>query len=833
MHLVQIVLRANRITLACLTLLFATARPGIAAADLSTTARFSIPPQALSTAVVQFTEQSGVQVTSAAELMRGRRSAGVTGSYPATEALVHLLAGTRLGFDIVDRNTAVITSKDRAPAAPSPATVPDNAATRDSAARSEPSSAVEEIVVTASKRSERLIDVPQSVSVLSVDALAKSGATQFRDFADSVPGLSYQSSGPGFTQITLRGVTAGSDAGATVGVYIDDVPIGSSTTFARGGQTTLDAGLFDLERIEVLKGPQGTLYGATSVGGLLKYVAKTPDTSGVSGSLQTGFAGTENGDPTYNLAGMINAPLGSDKVALRASGFFTRDGGYIDNVTLGQQNINGSKIYGGRADLLIAPTDALKVRLTGFAQDIESEGFPYADFNLRGAPLTQSLESSRPVAEPFENRFRLASASVSYDTDLLSLASISSYQTTQTNFDLFTASTTASLRPSGVATATLVDDSGTDKLTQELRLASKGTAVLEWLVGGFYTHETSHFNQDLKLTDLAGQPLANTFLVILIPSKYEEYAAFGDLTWHFTEKFDVTGGMRYAHNSTEFAQTGTGSLARSAVTTQSDDDVVTYLANARYHFAERAVGYVRFATGYRPGGPNVLTLNPTTGLPNGPATFEADTLDSYEAGFRFQSNEDRFGLELSAYYIDWNNLIYNVSIGGFASRGNAPDGARVNGAELALYMRPVRGLKVESTVAFQDAKMNEAVPTGLRAAKGERLPSVPRFTAALNADYRASGGWQPNVGATVSYVDARNASYDASTSIPQYRLPSYTAVDLRTGLAFGAVDAQLYVRNLFDERGQIMTRFSSPVAGPITVSMLQPRTVGLNLLMHF
>jgi outer membrane receptor protein involved in Fe transport len=229
----------------------------------------------------------------------------------------------------------------------------------------------------------------------------------------------------------------------------------------------------------------------------------------------------------------------------------------------------------------------------------------------------------------------------------------------------------------------------------------------------------------------------------------------------------------------------------------------------------------------------VLTINPTSGLPNGPATFEADTLDSYEAGFKFQSDEDRFGLDLSAYHIDWNNLIYNVTIGGFASRGNAPDGARVNGSELALYVRPVRGLRVESAVAFQDARMNEAVPTGLKAAKDERLPSVPRLTAALSSDYRADGGWQPTVGATVSYVDARTASYNASTSIPQYHLPPYTSVDLRAGLTFGSVNAQLYVRNLFDERGQLMTRFTSPLAGPMTVSILQPRTIGLNLLMQF
>jgi iron complex outermembrane recepter protein len=377
----------------------------------------------------------------------------------------------------------------------------------------------------------------------------------------------------------------------------------------------------------------------------------------------------------------------------------------------------------------------------------------------------------------------------------------------------------------------LPQDLNTKKFTQEVRLASSGTKPLEWLLGGFYTHEISQNMQAFALRDLAGQPAPNILYTFSSPSFYEEYAGFGDLTYHLTSRFDVSGGVRYAHNRQSFTQFGSGLLIGSAPTRRSTEHVFTYLANARYHFSDHATGYLRFATGYRPGGPNFVANDPTTGLPVAPPTFEADRLKSYEAGVKAETADRAFGFDLAGYYIDWSNIQINAVRGGFGVIANAPGGATVRGAELSLTGHPTRALIVTGAFAYQDAHLSEADPD-LGGAKGERLPNVPRFTAALNTDYDLPGGsLRPTVGASLRYVSDRMAGFDHSASVAQYRLPAYVAVDLRTGISLGPVSTlQLYLHNLFDARGQLAA-FNN--TGPGRVSILQPRTVGLTAATHF
>jgi outer membrane receptor protein involved in Fe transport len=254
------------------------------------------------------------------------------------------------------------------------------------------------------KRQERLIDVPQSVSVLSSDIISRMGAQQFRDYADTIPGLNFTTSGAGYTQITMRGVSLG-DRVATVAVYIDDIP-----TAAVGNLGTLDLGLFDVDRIEVLRGPQGTLYGASAMGGLVKYVTKGPDVTQFAGQAQLGVSSTKDGEAGYTGAGAVNIPLVDEKIALRASGFFTRDPGYIDNLLIGRKDVNGADIYGGRLDLLLMPTEALSVRLAAFMQNIERDGVNAADYTSDRQPVDGSFDKARAVAEPFATKSRLVSS---------------------------------------------------------------------------------------------------------------------------------------------------------------------------------------------------------------------------------------------------------------------------------------------------------------------------------------------------------------------------------------------------------------------------------------
>jgi iron complex outermembrane receptor protein len=365
-----------------------------------------------------------------------------------------------------------------------------------------------------------------------------------------------------------------------------------------------------------------------------------------------------------------------------------------------------------------------------------------------------------------------------------------------------------------------------------VRLASASGQPLEWVVGGFYTREDFTGGQVLLSLDLAGQPLANNLYVYRLPSLYQEYAGFGTVTWHFTDKFDVSGGLRYAHNSQEKQVIGTGTIGSSLndPLRKSDDDVLTYLANARYHFNDRVTAYVRYATGYKAGGPNAVVIDAATGEVLSPDTLQAETLDSYEIGIKGHTAERLFSFDAAAFYTNWEDIQVSTTRGtpGVGVYLNTP-GARVRGGELTLALRPLQALTLAGAFAYTDAQLTEPAPD-LRGVKGERLPNVPRFTAAVSADYAFASSLQPTLGLSMRHVSDRMASYNANTSNRQYRLPDYEALDLRAGLVLGAVDVQLYVRNLLDERGQLS---AYTFQGFPQVAILQPRTFGLNLTTRF
>lgn len=779
-------------------------------------------------AIQEFGAQSALQILASAEQLQGKQLQKVSGKLSTDAGLTALLKGTGLTHRYVGNRTVALVMV-QTPEVP----------TADDRSQNQTSSIaqLEEIVVTAQKREERLIDVPQSVSVLTAKDLNKLGATQFRDFANTVPGLSFTTVGAGFSQITLRGVTAGLDIGHTVGTYTDDVPIGFTSASTLISLIAPDQGLFDIDRIEVLRGPQGTLYGASTLGGLVKYVSKRPDLENLEGELRSGLSDTRGGDINYIGSFAVNVPIIANELAVRASVFESHDGGYVDNVALGENDVNQSDVYGGRIDLLYAPSDALSVRLNGFVQNISRDGQATADYTLAGQPLYGELGQSRAFRENYDQQFRLASATVTYDFGPAALTSVSAYQSQQTQFMVDISGQflpILALCPpfcltsySGVG---YPNSQSAHKFTQELRLASTGHDRVEWLAGAFYTDESSNNNADIITLDLAGQLVPNDLFKDFYPFSYKEYAAFGDLTYHFTDRFDVQGGVRFARNEQAFTQNGSGILIGSNPTRTSEDDATTYLAVARYHFKPNSTGYIRYATGYRPGGPNTVASDPLTGEPVAPATFEPDHLKSYEVGYKAETDDRRLSIDVAGYYIQWDDIHILAAVNGIGITANAPGGATIRGSELSLTLRPNDALVFTGAFAYQNAKL-AAADENLGAADGERLPNVPKFTAALNGDYQtAVVGWQPTFGATVRYVGERWASWNNNTTYPQYFLPSYTALDLRAGVTINSVDVQLYAHNLLDERAQLSADTSR---GPAQASLMQPRTLGINATLRF
>src|SRR3569623_112954 len=389
-----------------------------------------------------------------------------------------------------------------------------------------------EVVVTAQKRSQTLIDVAQSVSVVSGATLEQQGATNFTDYLKNVPSLQLVQGTPGEGRLVLRGVNTGGVA-STVAVYMDETPFGSSTGLANGAELAGDFDTFDIARIEVLRGPQGTLYGASSLGGLLKFVTNEPSTSGFAGKAMGGVEFTDGGDVSYRGAGMINLPLG-DTLAFRASGSYRKQGGYIDSVGIAgsshASNINDFQSYGGRASLSWNPVANLHVRLSALLQNlyVDAPSFVEADpATLK--PLYGGLTQGEYVPTYSNVRYRLYNATLGYDLGPATLTSAPSYGQQLQSFRAdYTANLGAALGGPYVYFDQLTESR---KWTQELRLASNGGAVLEWLVGGYYTHEAARIFQNLKLavpgTPGTLKPLSSPALAVYnLDSRYEEIAGF-------------------------------------------------------------------------------------------------------------------------------------------------------------------------------------------------------------------------------------------------------------------------------------------------------------------
>ena len=700
---------------------------------------------------------------------------------------------------------------------------------------------LEEIVVTAQKQEQKLSETPLSVTALSSTDLKALGATQFRDFANTVPGLGFTSEGVGSTQINLRGITSGGSVSPTVGIYVDEVPYGSSTAFAGAAGLALDVGLFDLNRVEVLRGPQGTLYGASTMGGLLKYVTASPDLQKFGGKARAGLSTTEDGDINYDVASAVNLPFGSDKAAARLSGFYSHDGGYVDSLGLDEEDVNQSDVYGGRADLLLQPTDALSIRLNAFMQRIDRDGTSQVAYDIAtGNPLDGDLEQQTILPQGFEQEFDLYSGTLVYDFGPAELTSVTSYQefTNDSTLDaspLYVPLLNAVLpRPPFPTWGATGVDYGitTDKFTQELRLAGAG-ATFDWLIGGFYTDEDSDQSQVINSFAPDGSPLDINVATVGLPSTYEETAGFGTVTWHATSKLDVAGGLRYSRNEQTYVQEGTGLLVGPSPKATSSESVSTYLANLRYLASDNLMTYARYATGYRPGGPNFLGSDPVTGQPLGNPAFESDELQSYEAGLKAITDDRRYSADIALYLINWDNMQVGAARNGIGVVANAGT-ARSTGAEFTLTALPVPELTLLGTFAWTHAKLTEDAPD-LGGRDGDPLPDTPDLAFTVSGDY-SFGVLEHTgtVGALLRYVGDRVSGFEASAGSPQYRLPEYTTMDLRGSVAIGPANLRLYVRNLFNERGQLSAGTAlTQLGGPAMVSILQPRTYGVSVDVDF
>lgn len=716
-----------------------------------------------------------------------------------------------------------------------------------------------EIVVTSLKREVRLQDAPASITSISDDTLRAANLDSANDLARAVPSLTITDAGPGQRRITLRGIRSAGDA--QVGIYYDETPVaGPPGTTSDPGGSQSDFKLFDLERVEALRGPQGTLYGAGAVGGTIRLVTRKPDFE-FGGRIDFGAITTEGGGEGYQINAAVNVPIVKDVLAVRGVYFRRQNDGWVDNPGLGLTGINSERSDGGRILVRFIPASWLTI--DGAAHFLYTEGGAST-----WSPSAGKYNAVNASQVPYEDKQRLYSLSARAELGFADLVATTSYQdrdtlVTRDPTPLFNSFRTASGCATHFTAATCATSAGfaaynsyVDSLTpviyyqpqsvtdwtSELRLQSNNSSWFQWTVGGFYEDRDAKVLSEARRTNasdgsqvVGATPLLQRHVVDHLKQK----AAFGEIAVTPVEGLTVTGGLRYySYDKTVGGDTTIGlDILRTRVTPwalyKTKNTGWLYKANVSWKATDNVLVYGQVATGYRPGG-----VNQVLGLAQALA-YRPDKLTTYEGGIKTSFGGDALILNLGGYITDWSDMQVSINSGSFVYLGNA-GAARIKGVEAEATLNPTRGLTFTVNAAFTDAKLTQdQVPDGVTplattARKGDKIPFIAPQTISFAGQYEwalGSGGWSALLRGDLGYVGGSRADFRPNAS--GYRkVGDYTLANARVGVKNDRYGIYFYVNNL----GNKIARQSAgnTLGGTTeTVTTLPPRTYGINLTGSF
>jgi len=735
-----------------------------------------------------------------------------------------------------------------------------------SAYAAEDDATVEELVVTARKRDEQLIDVPFSVAAQSEQVMRNRGVTNVEELSRTVASFTVQNLGPGQSQVAIRGISAGQivrdqpGVKEQVGVYLDESVISLSLF-------TPDLDLFDLNRVEVLRGPQGTLFGSGSLSGTVRYITNQPDTDAFEGVIEATASKVQGGDVGWDLKGAINVPL-NDQMALRVTAYNTQYAGFIDAVQPDgsvKHDVNDGYRRGVRAALLIKPTENLEITPRILYQKIDVDGFNRVDiYNILGNQFTTTrprvqlggLKQYTQLKEKFEDEFFLADLTLQYDMEGLRFTSISSFTDREVLVLRDATALTGSITggsiglPPAVYTidSPLADTTDLQTFTQEVRLSSTGEGPLQWVVGGFYSHIDRDYAQDLFVNGfsrISGIPSASDvaptdhLYYSTVPYKQKQYSIFGEATYSVTDRLDVTAGLRWADYKETRTLTFDGIFADKtiAVPGKTSADAWAPRVIVAYEATDDITLNAQVSKGFRLGGIND-PLNRPLCTPADFATFGAlsqpsfknETVWNYEAGMKARFGGGAGSVTLAGFYADIKNLQATIDAGSCSSRIIANvDSAKSAGFDAEFAYRFSDNFDIAVAGSYNDAKLTSDLDDaagnpiqGLR--DGNRLPTVPKFQASVVFGYERemSDGLEAFSNLTLQHVGKRYTQVSdqennprtvatfpnvggstAATLIFPLELPSYEIVNLRVGVRGDGFEVAAFVNNLGDERAKL------------------------------
>ena len=726
-----------------------------------------------------------------------------------------------------------------------------------SASTTEDEARQERVIVTATRREQSLQDVPLAVTAWQQEALSEKGSVSYDGLARETPGIVLNQPTANFNTITTRGIATngyGANLQAATAIYINELPISSN-----GNSTILDPTLYDVERVEVLRGPQGTLFGANSLSGAVRILTKAPNPNEFEASALVDFGLTDGDALRQRYNGMFNLPLVEDKLALRLVGFYRDEDGWVDNTGTGIDGANSLESVGGRAHLLWEPTSNFDIGLLIIHEDNKP-----ADSGLTNPDRGDYIRfTERP--DLFQSNFTSYNLTANYEMDWATLTSSSTYSKIDGKFIVDLAGTFNQAIPFAL------DAVGYDEnFVQEARLASADGGNWDWIVGGFYFNKRRDIDYDyrssiefLQARNLTGLP--NEYY-----QSYSGYfdaiesAAFGELTYRFSDEFWVTGGLRYTETSVQsftlpggynsnYLALALGGFSNVPLTVvpvagaeglKVEADNVSYKASASWKPMENLTTYASISTGFRSPVANARAGSVSLVDPNDlviPNGATSDELINYEVGMKGTFFNNKMTSNLSAYYIIWDDIQVQANRLSDQVQFATNIGQAVRqGLEFELGYYPGNGVSLFVNGSLNDTEITELTPEEA-AISGAELGlqlAMPNFQGAATARYDFNvGDMDAFVSGTAAYVGDFPAMLPNVPGQPSVPAPTfdytdaYTVVNLQAGLSRNNWQFTGYVENLFDDNSITYVHPESFVDA--RYARQRPQTVGVRVSVEY
>lgn len=750
--------------------------------------------------------------------------------------------------------------------------------------------ALDEIVVTANKlNAQKIFDIPVSIQAISGDALQSMGAAGIMDIAGDIPGLSIQDLGPGDKKYVIRGINSTGDS--TTGVYYGEAVI-SGTNSDDGGGFEADIRLYDMDRVEVLRGPQGTLYGASSMSGTIRFIPKEPDLNSLGGYLTAEGSQTSHASGNYNFNGAVNLPIIDGVLALRMVGWKLYDSGYVNQIRVGEgvtgvsnvsttgtpnyqtepvqplgflKGVNDDDVGGGRAILRFQPSERLAIDANYTTQTETSDGSsrytPAGTVAFNGGPITPvegcDLCNTDVTQSPWSDNLTIFGTTITYDTGVGTVTGTANEYNRRTGFSFD--STPILVSYDVPVPAETFEPRTRDVTSSELRYASAFDSPVNFVAGVYREHDHQFLSVDVLATNGLGLPIgpfcsSNSCDALTYPGTgttffgrtderwTTQYAGFGELTWKITDAWTAVGGIRYFTESLQGVQVQThpfGGFPPGPTLVPLPDpnqtfNKITWKGNLSYKFSESLLGYGTVSTGFRSGGLNAVS-EPFEPIP---AAYAPDSLINFELGAKGRLLDGLFDYQADVYFIRWSNIQVQETTpdGAFVYQGNAGE-AKVKGVEFEFTAHPIKYLSASFAGSYQDAYLAQGATAeqyGLNPTlglTGDAIPNVPKYQADLGLMYRrpVANGWDGLIATDVTYRGAEDSYFSSNAfNIP---LASYTLVGLRIGAIEGPWSITAFARNLTNKRAQVSAINSTQ--DPDALLTVQPRTIGLTATRKF